>query len=267
MTKQKVNRKIAESMASAPTGMRTSPEAAVSSLESLEGLPENLRDRVQKLLLKSSPKPLDKAELIKSLDLKSQFENRCEVLAHCGFYEQPVFSDVELSFRPRELEIATSFQEPTLLLIPDCSTSQLRNVLDSYANRLEGQGEIRINHWKAVIVDGAIQMKAYNGDDPKKRVIDRISSRFDMLRPSEKGMDLRRYLMLMLAKLGESGTSVDPKGSATFLDDQPDRLGDDKGLYACWRDGRIVIDDEFDEIDPITMFRSSVGGDKILSRH
>lgn len=121
-------------------------------------------------------------ELINCLNLKSQFQSRLETLEFFGFTEKPApaYEDVIASFTKEDLELASTFQVPTLLLIPE--TSFARKVQAINENKaIEGQKDCftylssldpentayEITGYHAVIVEGTTEMNDALSQDLK----------------------------------------------------------------------------------------------------
>jgi len=233
-----------------------------------------------------TPDPAIKAELIKKLNLEVQYSECFDTLKHYGFLTEngkarkgdikpPSFEKVMSAFRPEELEIASRFQKPTLLLIPETSFASKVKALDAHKQGMQqnntyvdtiytDSGFDKITGWRAVIVDGARVMEAYEGDDPDLRFDERIKNRKAARRPGEKGMDRHRYALLMMEAI-RNGNPIDQK-LFTLLEDDP-ALSDSLIPIAGFRKHDCSIFFRLNGLKNVhgyAQLRSSVGGDVLL---
>ncbi len=228
-----------------------------------------------------------KADLVGRLGLEKQYDECLLTLSEFGFSLSenlegnapvPFFEGVVKTFTPEQLELAVTFQEPTLLLVPETSFAAKVEVIDTNKT-MEGQtdtlvedpykesdsGSEKVTGWKAVIVDGAREMKIKEGDDVELELLDRVKNRMDARRQGEKGMDRHAYAMLMMESLSR-GEPIDKGEHMTLLDDDPavsslhvpcvDWNADEKRA-----DFRDMQNFEYGYV----RFRSSVGGDVLLN--
>ena len=221
--------------------------------------------------------------------LEPQYDERLETLKYYGFLDKngkakkgdvppPSVEKAMSAFKPEELEIASSFQKPTLLLIPETSFAAKVRALDTHKQGIQKKdtyvhdnytrtdsGSHKITGWRAVIVDGAQEMEAYEGDNLDLIFDKRIKNRKTARKPGEKGMDRHRYALLMMEAI-KNGDPVD-KELYTLLDDDPALsdsyvpgarfLPDSRGVYFYVYHS--------DRVDGSARFRSSVGGDVLLA--
>ncbi len=256
------------------------------------------RPKLEKTLEAEGDKPVadaeqtesaDVAELVKKLNLETQYGKRLDTLKHYGFLNesgkvkegdiaQPSFEKAMGTFKPEELEIASNFQKPTLLLIPETSFKAKVKAMDShkqgmqendtYVHHIYGEtdsGSDKITGWRAVIVDGAQEMESYEGDKLDLRFDKRIEQRKAARKEGEKGMDRHRYALLMMEAI-RNGNPID-KELYTLLDDDS-ALSDSRVPFARFspRSRRVVFDwSKPDDVYDLARFRSSVVGDELLS--
>ena len=234
-------------------------------------------------------KPADMLEIIHRLDLEAQYGERLNTLKHYGFLAEsgearegdiqpPTFEKAMSAFTPQELEIASYFQKPTLLLIPETSFAAKIHALDAHKQGMQkndtyideiytdsDSGSDKITGWRAVIADGARVMGCYEDDKLDLRLDKRIEQRRATRKPGEKGMDRHRYVLLMM-EATKSGNPVD-KELFTLLDDDSALSGSDMP-YAGFDDpddrGVCFGGSYPDDVDVNARFRSSVGGDVLL---
>lgn len=261
--------------------------------ELAELIGEEARPKVEEALETSDDtKPADMPELIRQLNLEAQFGERFNTLKHYGFLtengeakegdiQSPSFEKAMSAFKPEELEIASNFQKPTLLLIPETSFEAKVKAMDThkqgmqendtYVNEIytdsdSDSGSDKITGWRAVIVDGAQEMEAYEGDKLDLRFDKRIEARKASRKSGEKGMDRHRYALLMMEAI-RNGNPVD-KGLYTLLDDDPALSDSSYVPFADFiPDSRRVGFGAFlpDCVSVNARLRSSVGGDVLLS--
>ncbi|MBU1092749.1 hypothetical protein KJ836_03740 [Patescibacteria group bacterium] len=247
------------------------------------------RPKVKEALEAKEGKPVDAAELVNKLELEAQYSERLNTLKHYGFLDEsgeakegnvkvPTYEEAMATFKPEELEIASNFQKPTLLLIPETSFEAKVKAMDAhkqgmqenntYVNEIYSEtdsGSDKITGWRAAIVDGAQEMKAYEGDKLDLRFDKRIEARKATRKEGEKGMDRHRYALLMMEAI-KNGNPVD-KELYTLLDDDS-ALSDSNvpgaNFYPAVRRVRFYWYDP-DGVSGDARFRSSVGGDVLLS--
>jgi len=227
-------------------------------------------------------------ELIKRLE--AQYGECLTTLKHYGFLTEngeakegdinpPSFEKVMVAFIPEEFEIASHFQKPVLLLIPETSFTAKVKAMD--AHKQKGQkydtlvediykktdsGSDKITGWRVVIADGAQEMRAHKDTRPDLHFGARIMIRKGVRKiPYEKGMDRHKYILLMMDAI-RSGKPIDKK-SRTILDDDP-VLSDSQVPNAGFDPEDLNV--HFGWSIPISTsktycFRSSVGGDVLIS--
>jgi hypothetical protein len=260
-----------------------SVEARLSRLMSADVRPQVAQT------LETAHKSARMAELVRKLELEAQYGARLDTLKHYGFLnesgeakkgdiQKPSFEKAMSTFKPEELEVASHFQEPTLLLVPETSFDAKVKALDAHKQGVQeidtyvdeiysktDSGSDKITGWRAVIVDGAQEMKTYEGDDLDLRFDKRIAARKATRKKGERGMDRHRYVLLMMEAV-KNGDPVD-KEFYTLLDDDS-ALSDSYVPSASFRPGdRGVV---FSGFRPVIVygrarFRASVGGDVLLS--
>ena len=185
------------------------------------------------------------------------------------------------TFKLKELKIASHFQKPTLLLIPETSFDAKIKALDAHKQGIQenethinevysesDSGSDKITGWRAVIVDGAEEMEAYKGDNPDLRFDERIKNRKAARKSGEKGMDRHRYVLLMMEAI-KNGDPVDKK-CHTLLDDDLTLFDSDSDFgvpNASFNlrnhNVRFYLYGSSD-VYRGARFRSSVGGDDVL---
>ncbi len=242
------------------------------------------RSKLEKTLGAGSAKSTDATELIKKLDLEPQYSERLKTLKYYGFLSQakkcnirvPSFEEIMNTLKPNELEIASHFQKPTLLLIPEVSFSVMVDALDTrklgkqehdtlvdeiYAD--SDSGSDKITGWRAVIVDGAEKMEPYEDDYLNLEFGERIENRRELHKLGEKGMDRRKYALLIMEAI-RSGKVKNEESMLTLLDDDPAMSSSDV-LVAGFGIRRVeFIKSGHYYADKRIQFRSSVGGDVLL---
>jgi len=221
--------------------------------------------------------------------LEPQYDERLETLKHYGFLDKngkakkgdvppPSVEKAMSAFKPEELEIASSFQKPTLLLIPETSFAAKVKALDSHKQGMQkndtfadkiftntDSGSDKITGWRAVIVDGAEKMKAYEGDQLDLSFDKRIKNRKVARKPGEKGMDRHRYALLMMEAI-RNENPIDQQ-LYTLLDDDPalsHSYVPGANTYPDYREVRFSASDP-GAVNGRARFRSSVGGDVLLA--
>ncbi len=226
-----------------------------------------------------------KEALAKKLDLLEQYDTRYQTLIKFGFVDEakikegnahpPTYEKVIESFTPEMLELATTFQEPTLLLVPQNSFASKVQALNSnteiqkhldvlldHVFKTDDQGSEKITGWKAVIVDGAKKMPLKVMDNAGMEFDKRLDNRKATRKPNEKGMDRNTYMMLMMESL-QNGEPIDFE-APTLLDNDP-ALSGPIVPYAFWSGARVAFGlGQYDDILGKVRFRSVVGGDVIL---
>ena len=227
--------------------------------------------------------------LAKELNLKAQYVRRLNILRHydligegAEFNEDniapPSYEAVVAGFKPEELEIATRFIQPMLLIIPETSLAFKVKVLsackekvlkhETYINedyRVTDTGPGKITGWRAVIVESAPEIQPYEGDNVNATFDERIKQRKATRQTYEKGMDRHRYCLLMMEAVRD-GHPVDKK-LFTLLDDDT-ALSETKVPAADFDPNNEWIRFNWrypDDVNVCARFRPSVGGDRILS--
>ncbi len=242
------------------------------------------KDRLDECLNKGAAEAR-KAEIFEELGFYKQYNEHLKTLMEFGLYGgregealPPLFTEIIETFTLEQLELATTFQEPTLLLVPENSFESKVKAMDNH-KIIEWQHNVflddvfskgdssseKITGWKAIIVEGAEEMGPKEGDDEKTELPDRVKNRKAMRRPGEKGMDRHAYSMLMMESI-ENRKPIDMK-TVTPLDDDFAST-DSKTLQAHWYDGagRVhFVKDSLAIINGPVRFRSSVGGDVVLN--
>lgn len=232
-------------------------------------------------------KPADMGELIKLLNLETQYVERLDTLWRFGFLAEsgdtkkgdiapPDFEKVLAGFKPEELEIAKNYQKPVLLLVPENSFSAKVAAIDShrvhnqsatYLDPVYGNtdsGSEKITGYRAWVVDGAQEMGLYKGDDVGLELADRIRNRKSARKPYEKGIDRHIFIMLMMESI-KNGEPIDQE-SYTLLDDDFALSADCIPAGVWERNGHAVSFGwvSHDGISPDVRLRSSVGGDVLI---
>ncbi|MBU1018288.1 hypothetical protein KKA33_04655 [Patescibacteria group bacterium] len=251
-------------------------------------------------------KPPNIPDLIRQLNLEVEYSERLNTLKHYGFLNklgevkegdvaQPSFEKAMSVFKLEELEIASNFQNPIFLLIPETSfavkvaalNAHKQDVLesDTYVNEIYSKtdsGSEKITGWRTVIVDGYVDKlcttvsppgwtigwrahRLNKGDDFNSKLVNRIKKRRKARKPCEKGMDRHRYALLMMEAV-RNGNPVDKKFS-TILDDDSVLLNSDVLIANFWYLSSRI---DFGAYHPhdhnnLARFRSSVGGDVLIS--
>jgi len=202
------------------------------------------------------------------ISMDKQYSSQIKTLSAYGFLTQdgkPKEGDAPLpnratalsAFKREQLEIAKDFQNPTLLLIPNCSFAskvkaldankkgeQKNNTFVSDKYKESDSGSEKITGWQVVIVEGANEMELKAGDDVEKTFLERVKERKDQQKDGEKGMDRHTYIHLMMESL-QNGTPTD-KDTCTLLDDDSalsdayvpsaDFDSDGRRVYFNWND-------------------------------
>jgi len=272
--------------------VQLTPEIQAYIREHLEAVQQKLANREPVYdedleFIKEARSWIKRAVFVKKLEL--QYDERLETLKHYGFLSEsgkakkgdvppPSIEKAMGTFKPEELEIASHFQKPMLLLVPETSFAAKIKALDAHKQGMQGNdtyvykiytdsdsGSDKITGWRVVIVDGAQEMEIYEGDDLGARVGRRIENRKKARKPGEKGMDRHRYVLLMMEGI-KIGNPIDLT-AYTLLDDDP-ALSDSSVPNAGFLPGRRKV--SFGEGNPehvsvCARFRSSVGGDVLLT--
>jgi hypothetical protein len=229
-------------------------------------------------------------ERFRQIELPEQYGKRLETLSFYGFLDEkgatnkgdvpvPTLERAMAIFTPEMLRLASTFQEPTLLLVPETSFAAKVKAIDA-KKTMEGQKETyvddlhkgsdsgteRITGWKVAIVDGANDMDPERmGDDVALKLRKRIENRKEARGPAEAGMDRHLYAMLMLEGImkGEPTDRIANGYRYTLLEDDPANSAsrvphaywdpDDRRVFFLWSHPGGVNDDG--------RFRRSVGGD------
>jgi len=249
-------------------------------------LPKHLREKYSSIQEMNQSNEVTE---VKKLKLKSQYSERLMTLQHYGFLTEagkskegdvpvPSYEKAMSNFKPEELEIVRHFQKPMLLLIPETSFAAKVKALDARKQGMQkndtyvdniftktDSGSDKITGWRAVIVDGAHEMDAYEGDNLGLSFDERIKNRKEARKSGEKGMDRHKYALLMMEAI-RNGDPVD-KELYTLLDDDPALSVSSVPGASFDPDDREV---DFDARYPVLVrgyarFRSSVGGDVLLS--
>ena len=228
---------------------------------------------------------LELKELLPRID--QQFEDRLDTLKQFGFLTEdgkakegdvrpPSFEKAMNTFTPEELEIASHFQRPILLLIPETSLEAKVEALDSFKGNVQkytrvpsefketDSGSKKITGWRAVIIEGAREMEVYEDDNIKDKLKERLENRKAKKKDTFlKGMDRHKYIMLTMEAM-KNGDLIDQNNWTILEDDEAS-----KGFMIP---GAHVFDDElvFISIHPESVighsrFRSSVGGNVLLT--
>lgn len=207
-----------------------------------------------------------------------QYKKRIETLNFFGLNDIrfPYYETVIKSFTKEELELAKTFQEPTLLLIPECSFQRkieainnhktMPNQKDCYVDEIYNPPKENnaISCYRAMIAEGAKEMNMKEGDNLNFILLDRIQDRKANRKTYEKGMDRNSYAILMMEAL-KKGDPIDVNGWTLLDNDEANSMA--CVPFALWGYGndrvRFSADDSFEQFDG-ALFRSSVGGDKLL---
>jgi len=236
------------------------------------------------------PRSTATVELIKGLNLEAQYGECLSTLKHYGFLAEngevkegdvqpPTLEKTISIFKPEELEIASHFQKPVLLLIPETSFTAKVRAMNSHKQKVQKNDAFvdcayaqtdssvdKIIGWRVIIADGAQEMRAHKDTRPDLHFGARIMIRKGVRKiPYEKGMDRHKYILLMMDAI-RSGKPIDKK-SRTILDDDPvlcdsqvPNAGfdpEDRNVHFGWS---IPI-----STSKTYCFRSSVGGDVLIS--
>ena len=232
-----------------------------------------------------------KAELVEKMGLEKQYPERINTLKIYSFLPGlmegasksgapvPTYEEVIKTFTTEMLEIADTFQEPTLLLMPETSLAEkvfcidnqktIDDQRDTYVSEIfpkTDEGGAVTAGWRAVIVDGAKEMEMKLWDSGTLELENRLDNRRVTRKPGEKGMDRNAYAMLMMESIKNGGRPID-KDSFTLLDDDP-ALSDTRMPDGRWNhvmQGVVFSSSPLDTEEPNARFRSSVGGDVVLN--
>lgn len=267
------------------------------TLDDVDYLSIQTKKKVRELLARAAgfnvPDDEVQKEYLSEADMREQYASRIECLKHFGFLDKdgqvgsgnvksPGFEKVMGAFSPAELEIAKTYQTPVLLLIPETSFSAMIKAINAHPikNQIDSKvtgefydndnGSNKITGWRVSIVDGTRIIETYEGDlnmsemfpFVRKRVEKRKADRL----PGEKGMDRKKYAMLMMESM-KACQPVDIVGR-TVLDDDP--LLSDSYVPIGGMDNyspetvRVYMAKEICDISGFTFFRSSVGGDLLI---
>ncbi len=236
-----------------------------------------------------------RTELVRKIGLREQYSERLKVLKHFHFLTKklgtrtgdaptPSFYEVAKTFSLEMLELADTFQEPTLLLVPETYFYAKTRAVDVYTT-IKNQGRISVDEiyneaklfsesdpdfrktagWRACLVEGAHDMKVKEDDNANLSLGERLENRKASLRPNEKGMDRNTYIMLMMGAM-KKGEPLD-QDTHTLLEDDPARSVD-KIPEVYWDYDYNFVNfgwDDPSEVREKARFRSSVGGDVLLS--
>jgi len=225
--------------------------------------------------------PVDIDEIMESFGLEKQYNDVTETLLSSIVTPfprmiqalPPSFKEVVDSFDPEDFRIIEHYQKPVLLLVPESSVgvkiaiinnmppALLRVVGHSCEPDVQDLSKEKITGWRAKIVDGAQNMKWYEGDDPHSYFGHRVELRKKNRRPGEKGMDKHTYLTLLMQST-KAGEPVDTKVD-TILDDE--ELTNRRIPIAHNLCGVMNFKFSPDSSrDSAVAFRSSVGGSKVF---
>lgn len=291
MNEEKLNEAHESALAVLKTAVEEGTLSDAHKAKLAELIGAGIRYKTEKTLETSdATKPVYTAELVKKLDLEAQYGKKFDTLKHYGFLTEsgetkegdvqlPTFEKAMSTFKPEEMEIASYYQKPTLLLIPETSFAAKVKALNANKDAIKkisayvfakiysetDSGSEKITGWRAVIVDGAQEMEAYDGDNVDLSFGERVKNRKEARRSGEKGMDRHRYILLMMEAI-RNGDPVD-KDSFTLLDDDPAFSHFIVPRASFSPSGQLAL---FDWQEPYHVasnarFRSSVGGDVILS--
>jgi len=249
-------------------------------------LPKHLREKYSSI---QEMNQSNEVAEVKKLKLKSQYSERLITLQHYGFLAEagkskegdvtvPSYEKAMSTFKPEELEIASRFQKPVLLLVPETSFAAKVKALDAHKQGIQegdtyvndiytdsDSGSEKITGWRVFIVDGAQEMETYEGDNLDLRFDKRIKNRKTARKPDEKGMDRHRYALLMMEAI-KNGDPVD-KRLYILLDDDPALSASyvPRALFGLGVRGVSFGCNNPDLITDNARFRSSVGGDVFLT--
>ena len=229
-----------------------------------------------------------KIELVREMNLERQYMRCVDTVFMFGLLRNnpdsygdahlPLIEETLDSFTLDMLELAATFQEPTLLLVPETSFAAKVKAIDNHRSmksqsetyqadlyKKSDSGSEKIAGWRAVIVDGAKEMELKEGDDVKQRFDKRIEARKAGRRPEEKGMDRHAYALLMMEYL-RKGEPID-EDTYTLLDDDPAMSASDMPGVGWDYGSRQVAFGAGDpgSVNDHARFRSSVGGDVLLN--
>lgn len=226
--------------------------------------------------------------LAEKLNLKAQYVRRLNTLRHYGMIGEegefnvdklptPSYEQVLNSFTQNELEVASAFSRPMLLIIPESSlefkvkviSASKEEVLkhETYINehyKTTDTGPDKITGWRAVIVEGTPEITPFKDDDVNTKFDERIKQRKTNRSSIEKGMDRHKYCILMMEAVRD-GEPIDKK-LFTILDDDP-ALSNENVPAADFdpNNNWIRFNWRFpDDVNVCARFRPSVGGDKML---
>lgn len=256
-----------------------------------------MKKKIQEILAKTAglslPKEEPLPEYLNESDFRQQYDSRIKELIYFGLLNKdgltkddnvapPELEKVVESFSPAEIEIAKTYQLPVLLLIPETSFSALINAI--YTHPLKKKIETKIDRlfyyhdkesdkitgWRVAIVEGTRILSGYEGDLQysenfalvKNRIVKRKKDRL----PGERGMNRQKYALLAMESL-LTGKPIDNIG-ATILDDDP-LLSNSFIPYAKLENSdpdaiRLYLSRETCDCDDGALFRSTVGGDKLI---
>lgn len=233
-------------------------------------------------------KEKEATDLSNKLNLKAQYVNRLNTLRHFALVGEgaefsnpsvpsPTFEAVKNSFSAEELEFASTFRKPMLLLIPEASLAYLVKAMGSvkqkvikaetYINESYTEAETlkdEIVGWRACIVEGLDEMVQLEGDNLNATFAERNTARKAAKKPMEKGIDSKKYCMLIMESV-KADHPIDQK-MFTLLDDDPslsetkipaaDYDPVNKWIRFNWRHP--------DDVNVCARFRPSVGGSDLL---
>lgn len=264
--------------ANLPTELAEAVRALILRIFSINN-PKNLQNLVDDY---KDGKTIDVTELIRELELESQYNKRLDTLKYFGFLDEvgetkkgdaklPSLNEVISSFKPEELKIASRFQRPTLILVPgtDFDTivkaidfHKIKDQQDTYVDEkiVKTNSESNIIGWHSYIVDGAPKMELYEGDIDILSCVCRVEIyhyNIFHIEPMIHGMDSGQYTMLMIEGM-KNGNPID-RETFTFLDNNvitTDHYVD----LAHWNNGVRFIRLQPNFCLHSARFRKSVGG-------
>ena len=275
-----------ESQESALDALRVAKASEGLLPEIQQGLSDLIRtDRLEfKEAIQTPEGGLDSAsDFLTKLQPEIQYAQRLETLEYYGFLQEggeskegdvspPSSARLMASFTPEELEIASRFQEPVILLVPENSFGAKVNAMnahkqpfqeaDAYVNEnfcFTDSGSEKIEGWRAFIVEGVTIHKNDPVHNPKEGNVN----------GPRKGMDRHRYTLLLMDYL-KNGKVLDA-GTLTILDD--DSVFGHAGIEDLY--SRFYIDTYSSPprslipprapLNEYNRFRSSVGGNVLFT--
>ncbi len=234
------------------------------------------------------------SKLIEKLKLRKQYAENLLILEDFGYPfdpeeknedEAPVpsYGQVIGSFTPEQLELASTFLKPTLLLVPENSFQSKIDALD--VNLMEGQIETqasadffktdssssRIVGWRATIVNGEPDWEYNWGYEADQHFGTEVELWKKNREPGIKSIDRNAYAMLMMKGL-QNGQPIDQYGCTLLADDPV--LSKSHVPTAQWLPigggfpgSRVsFFKKSAHDFDPSAHIRFSVGGDVVLNK-